>query len=102
MQVTLLVPDKAAAESASKVAGVSKVLVADSDALRRGIAEPYSGLVASLQQKHSELSYAWLPFRFDSRYVRCLQLTFHYVSLSLSIFQTSRTLWAWPPTTERT
>lgn len=44
--------DKAAAEAASKVAGVSKVLVADSDALRRGIAEPYAGLVVGLQAKH--------------------------------------------------
>jgi electron transfer flavoprotein alpha subunit len=50
--VTLLVTDKAAAEAASKVAGVSKVLVADSDALRRGIAEPYAGLVVGLQAKH--------------------------------------------------
>ena len=54
LQVTLLVPDKAAADAASKVAGVAKVLVADSESLRRGIAEPYAGLVVALQKKHGE------------------------------------------------
>lgn len=54
MQVTLLVADKGAADAASKVAGVSKVIVADSEQLRRGIAEPYAAVIASLQDQHSE------------------------------------------------